>query len=64
MGMYIVQADPSIKQTLDKYFKDHNKLGGGKWHMHHSDKRRFYKPDDSKTRRLLKEKSKLTFVDA
>ena len=31
--------------------------------MYHTDKTRFYQPDDSKvTRRLLKEKSKLTFV--
>ena len=38
--------------------------GGGKWHMYHSDQTRFYQTDDSKvTRRLLKEKSKLTFVD-
>ena len=32
--------------------------------MYHSDETRFYQTDDSKvTRRLLKEKSKLTFVD-
>ena len=32
--------------------------------MYHSDQTRFYQTDDSKvTRRLLKEKSKLTFVD-
>ena len=45
-------------------FKEHNQRGGGKWHMYHSDQTRFYQTDDSKvTRRLLKEKSKLTFVD-
>ena len=50
--------------ALDKYFKDHNQRGGGKWRMYHSDETRFYQTDDSKvTRRLLKEKSKLTFVD-
>ena len=60
----LVQADPLIKRALDKYFKDHNQRGGGKWRMYHADKTRFYQPDDSKvTRRLLKEKSKLTFVD-
>ena len=33
--------------------------------MYHCDGRRFYKPDDSKTTgRLLKERNKLTFVDA
>ena len=32
--------------------------------MYHSDETRFYQTDDSKvTRRLLKEKSKLKFVD-
>ena len=32
--------------------------------MYHTDVTRFYQPDDSKvTRRLLMEKSKLTFVD-
>ena len=32
--------------------------------MYHTDETRFYQTDDSKvTRRLLKEKSKLTFVD-
>ena len=32
--------------------------------MYHSDETRFYETDDSRvTRRLLKEKSKLTFVD-
>ena len=57
----LVQADPLIKRALDKYFKDHNQRGGGKWR---TDKTRFYQPDDSKvTRRLLKEKSKFTFVD-
>ena len=60
----LVQADPLIKRALDKYFKDHNQRGGGKWRMYHSDQTRFYQTDDSKvTRRLLKEKSKLTFVD-
>ena len=60
----LVQADPLIKRALDKYFKDHNQRGGGKWRMYHSDETRFYQTDDSKvTRRLLKEKSKLTFVD-
>ena len=60
----LVQADPLIKRALDKYFKDHNQRGGGKWRMYHSDETRFYQADDSKvTRRLLKEKSKLTFVD-
>ena len=60
----LVQADPLIKRALDKHFKDHNQQGGGKWHMYHSDQTRFYQTDDSKvTRRLLKEKSKLTFVD-
>ena len=45
-------------------FKEHNQRGGGKWHMYHTDETRFYQTDDSKvTRRLLKEKSKLTFVD-
>ena len=45
-------------------FKDHNQRGGGKWCMYHTDETRFYQTDDSKvTRRLLKEKSKLTFVD-
>jgi len=45
-------------------FKDHNQRGGEKWRMYHSDETRFYQTDDSKvTRRLLKEKSKLTFVD-
>ena len=33
--------------------------------MYHTDETHFYQPDDSKvTGRLLKEKSKLTFVDA
>ena len=51
-------------RCTDKYFKDHNQRGGGKWRMYHSDETRFYETDDSKvTRRLLKEKSKLTFVD-
>ena len=60
----LVQADPLIKRALDKYFKDHNQRGGGKWRMYHSDETRFYETDDSRvTRRLLKEKSKLTFVD-
>ena len=60
----LVQADPLIKRALDKYFKDHNQRGGGKWRMYHSDETRFYETDDSKvTRRLLKEKSKLSFVD-
>ena len=60
----LVQADPLIKRALDKYFKDHNQRGGGKWRMYLSDETRFYQTDDSKvTRRLLKEKSKLTFVD-
>ena len=37
---------------------------GGKFYMYHSDETRFYQTDDSRvTRRLLKEKSKLTFVD-
>ena len=55
----------ALDQGLVKYFKDHNKHGGGKWHMYHSDGRRFYKPHDSKTTgRLLKERNKLTFVDA
>ena len=32
--------------------------------MYHTDETHFYQPDDSRvTRRLLKEKSKLTFVD-
>ena len=32
--------------------------------MYHNDETRFYETDDSRvTRRLLKEKSKLTFVD-
>ena len=63
-GPILVQADPLIKRALDKYFKDHNQKGGWKWHMYHFDETRFYQPDDSKvTRRLLKEKSKLTFVD-
>ena len=63
-GPILVMADPLIKRALDKYFKDHNQRGGGKWHMYHTDETRFYQPDDSKvTRRLLKEKSKLTFVD-
>ena len=44
--------------------KDHNQRGGGKWRMYHRNETRFYQTDDSKvTRRLLKEKSKLTFVD-
>ena len=30
----LVQADPLIKQALDKYFKDHNQRGGGKWRMY------------------------------
>ena len=61
-GPILVQADPLIKRALDKYFKDHNQRGGGKWRMHHTDETRFYQPDDSKvTRRLLKEKSELTF---
>jgi len=60
----LVQADPLIKRALDKYFKDHNQRDGGQWRMYHSDETRFYQTDDSKvTRRLLKEKSKLTFVD-
>ena len=60
----LVQTDPLIKRALDKYFKDHNQRGGGKWRMYHSDETRFYQTDDSKvTRRLVKEKSKLTFVD-
>ena len=59
----LVQANPLIKRALDKYFKDLNQRGGGKWRMYHSDETRFYQTDDSKvTRRLLKEKSKLTFV--
>ena len=37
---------------------------GGKWRIYHSGQTRFYQTDDSKvTRRLLKEKSKLTFAD-
>ena len=45
-------------------FKDHNQRGGGKWCMYHTDETHFYQPDKSKvTGRLLKEKSKLTFVD-
>ena len=60
----LVQADPLIKRALDKYFKDHNQRGGWNWCMYHSDETRFYETDDSRvTRRLLKEKSKLTFVD-
>ena len=52
------------RKTVLKYFKDHNKRGGVKWLMYHSDETRFHQTDDSKvTRRLLKEKSKLTFVD-
>ena len=40
-----------------------NQRSTGKWHMYHTDETRFYQPDDSKvTRRLLKEKNKLTFV--
>ena len=54
----------SEHRALDKYFKDHNQRGGGKWRMYHSDRTRFYETDDSRvTWRLLKEKSKLTFVN-
>ena len=60
----LVQADPLIKWALDKYFKDHNQRGRGKWRMYHTDETRFYETEDSKvTGRLLKENSKLTFVD-
>ena len=56
------QADPLMNRALDKYFKDHNQRGGGKWRMYHSDETRFYQTVYSKvTRRLLK--SKFTFVD-
>ena len=44
----LLQADPLIKQGLDKYFKDHNQRGGGKWRMYHTDETSFYQPDDSK----------------
>ena len=58
----LVQADPLIKRAPDKYFQDQK--GGGKWRMYHSDETRFYETDEPRvTRRLLKEKSKLTFVD-
>ena len=55
MEMYIAEKCPILLQALDKYFKDHNKQGGGKWHMYHSDegRGRFYKPNGSKTTRRL-----------
>jgi len=50
---------------LDSFFRDHNTRGGGKWRMYHSDETRFYPEDESKTiGRLLKQKSKLSFVDS
>ena len=63
-GPVLVRADPLLKRAMDKFFKDKNPSGDGRWHMYHSDTTRFYAQDDSRTmRRLKKEKSKLSFVD-
>ena len=56
-GPVLVRADPLLKRAMYKFFKDR---GDGRWHMYHSDERRFYPQDKSRTmRRLQKEKSKL-----
>ena len=63
-GPILGQADPLLKRALDKFFKDKNPNGDGRWHVYHSDTTRFYAQDDSRTmRRLNKEKWKLSFFD-
>ena len=63
-GPVLVRANPLLKRAMDKFFKDKNPSGNGRWHMYHSDTTRFYAQDDSrKMKRLKKEKSKLSFVD-
>ena len=64
-GPVLVRADPLLKRAMDKFFKDKNPRGDGAWNMYHSDETRFYPQDESRTmKRLQKEKSKLSFVDA
>ena len=61
----LVCADLLLKRAMDKFFKDKNPRGDGRWHMYHSDETRFYPQNESRAmRRLQKEKSKLSFVDA
>ena len=58
----LVCADLLLKRAMDKFFKDKNPRGDGRWHMYHSDETRFYPQNESRAmRRLQKEKSKLSF---